>query len=67
MKRRVSLRTARIQAGLGRVEVAEKIGVNVGTLWRWETGQQSPPAKTAVWFCELYGLGFDEIDWTGKG
>lgn len=63
MQRQFSLRAARIQAGLGRAEAAEKIGTNGGTLWRWETGQQSPPAKTAVRICALYGLDFDEIDW----
>ena len=64
-KTRFSLRAARAQAGLGRAEAAEKLGVNGGTLWRWERGMMSPPAKTAVRMCELYGLGFDEIDWEG--
>lgn len=66
-RRRFSLCTARIQAGLGRAEAAEKIGTNGGTLWRWETGQQSSPAKTAVRICAVYGLDFDEIDRARKG
>lgn len=65
MVKRFALRAARIQAGLGHAEVAKKLGVNPATLTRWESGYQSPPAKTAVRICELYGLGFDEIDWEG--
>ena len=64
MKRRFSLRAARIQVGLGRAEAAEKIGVNGGTIWRWERGIQSPPADMAERICRMYGFKFEDIDWT---
>ena len=64
MKRKFSLRAARVQAGLGKDEVAEELGVSTSSLWRWETGRICPPASMAMKMCELYGLSFDEIDWT---
>ena len=62
-----SLRAARARAGLGKQETAEKLGVNAGTIWRWERGKMSPPADIAERMCRLYGLSFEDINWGKKG
>lgn len=61
-----TLKAARIQAGIGRAEAAERLGVRPDSIWRLEIGTQSPPARTAEKMCEMYGLSFDEIDWGRK-
>lgn len=63
--KKFSLRAARAQAGLGKAETAELLGVNPGTLWRWERGKMSPPADMAERICALYGMDFEDIDWGG--
>ena len=65
--KKFSLRAARTQAGLGRTETAEKLGVGSDSIWRWETGRQSPPADVAEKICRLYGMSFEDIDWNKKG
>ena len=61
-----SLRAARAQAGLGSAETAKRLGVDPGTIWRWERGKMSPPADIAERMCRLYGLSFEDIDWGRK-
>ena len=58
-----SLRAARAQAGLGKAEIAKKLGVDPGTIWRWERGKMSPPADVAEKICKLYGVAFEDIEW----
>ena len=64
---KMTLRAARAQAGVTRKKVAERLGVNVGTIWRWERGIMSPPADVAEKICALYGVAFEDIDWGKKG
>ena len=64
--KKFSLRAARIQAGFGKDEAAEKLGISTSSLWRWEAGQICPPASTAERICELYGVAFEDIDWDAK-
>ena len=39
------LRRYRLEAGLSLAQMAERIGVQRNTVWRWEAGKQSPPPK----------------------
>ena len=49
--RKYTLRTG----GLGHAEAAERLGVASDSILRWETGRQSPLARTVERMCALYG------------
>lgn len=51
---KITLRAARVNAGVGQLEAAKAIGVNVATISRWENGQTVPNAKNFKALCELY-------------
>lgn len=49
-----SLGLHRVLMRYTRKAVAEKIGVNPITIWRWETDKTIPPADKIWQFCALY-------------
>ena len=53
--RKITLKAARINAGLSQSEAAEKMGVNVMTVSNWETGKTVPDVEDFKRLCELYG------------
>lgn len=57
----ITLRAARVNAGLGQSFVAYKLGVNVATVSSWETGKTKPSLNNFRKLCELYGCPEDMI------
>ena len=58
---KVSLKAARVNAGMTQTEAAKAIKVNPSTLGNWEKGKSSPPADKAKQLCDLYGATIDDI------
>ncbi|MGH2760451.1 MAG: helix-turn-helix domain-containing protein [Actinomycetota bacterium] len=53
LRRMLSLGTARlirVEAGLSLSELARAVGVDRGTIWRWETGRRRPRGRAAERF-----------------
>ena len=55
----ITLRAARINAGLDQREAAEKLGINVSTLRNYETGKTVPNWNTVDKIRELYRVPLD--------
>lgn len=53
-----ALRKQRLSAGLLQEDVADKVGVSVFTISRFETGKRKPSEKTLRKLCALYGLDY---------
>lgn len=60
---KVTLKQARLDAGITRKDVAERIGVQSETLYRYETGEIAPKLWVAIELLNLYGLKFEDVDW----
>ena len=58
---KISLKAARINAGLTQSEAAEKIGVSLSTLKNWEKGKTFPSQPMIDKICEVYGVAYDNI------
>ena len=54
MEYKISLKAARVNAGLTQVEVAEKIGKIKQTIGKWESGKTQPKANELAALCDLY-------------
>lgn len=57
----VTLKAARINAGLTQVEVAEKLGLSPTTVCSWENGTNGVKATDFKTLCDLYGCRMDEV------
>ena len=57
----MSIKAARVNAGLSQVQVAEKLGVTQRTVSFWENGKSLPNARHIKDICELYGVHYDDI------
>ena len=55
------LGNARRKAGLTQKEASEKTGIPLGTIRRWEHGQNDPDMGSLIQLAELYGVSLDEI------
>lgn len=58
---KMSLKAARVNAGLTQKGAAAKIGISNKTLHKWETGQSFPNAVKVSAICEAYGVEYDDI------
>lgn len=58
---KISLKAARVNAGLLQGDAAKKIGVNVSTLRNWEAGKTFPTKPKIDKICEVYGIDFDVL------
>lgn len=59
---KITLRAARVNAGLTQKEVAEKLKVSNKTVWAWESGKAMPKVDKIDAICNLYGRSYDEIN-----
>ena len=59
---RKKLKNARQLSRLTLAQAAEKLQVDVNTLWRWECGKTSPRAYNVVELCRLYKHSAAELD-----
>ena len=57
----ISLKAARVNAGLTQKQAAEKIGVNVSTIVKWETGKSVPSTKHVPNITSAYNTTYDDI------
>ena len=57
----ITLRAARINAGLTQEQVHQQTGIARSTLRRWESGETSPKARDLAGLCELYGVSVQNI------
>ena len=57
----ITLRAARVNAGLTLEEVSAKIGISVPTLSKWENYRTFPTAMQLKTLCGIYGQSMDHI------
>ena len=57
----ISLKAARVNAGLTQAEVAEKLGKSPNTIILWENGIISPDRANFYLLAKTYGLPVDNI------
>lgn len=57
----ITLKAARVNAGLTLDEVAKKLNKTRRTIWCWETGRTKPDFDSIKKICAIYGLTFDCI------
>ena len=55
----ISLKAARINAGLLQTDVARALRVNRATIGNWESGKHVPPADKMVEMAHLYDVPVD--------
>ena len=65
-KLRITIKAARINAGLEQKEAAERIGVTNQTLINWEKGRTVPTIDYAIRMCEVYGVSLNDLIFSGK-
>jgi transcriptional regulator with XRE-family HTH domain len=56
-----NLRLQRKKAGLTQIELAEKLGVSIATLRRWESGETAPTGTRIMELANLLKISPDEI------
>ena len=59
---KISIKAARVNAGLSQKEAADRLGVSNKTMGNWENGITYPPADKISEICELYGLSYDNLN-----
>ena len=59
---KITLASARVNAGLDQKEAAAKLGVSNKTLSSWENGVSFPDALQIEKICELYGIPYDNLN-----
>ena len=59
---KISIKAARVNAGLSQKEAADHLGVSNKTLGNWENGITYPPADKILEICELYGVSYDNLN-----
>lgn len=59
----ITLRAARVNAGLDQADVARELGVNIATVSSWETGKTRPSLDNLEKLCRLYNWPQEHIRW----
>lgn len=62
--KKIRLKAARINAKKTRKYVAESLQISPKTLQNWELGKTFPKQPMIEKLCELYGMSYDEIDFS---
>jgi len=57
----VKIRKFREAAGLTMTELAGKLGVNVSTVYRWETGEDTPSSPRLPLLADTLGCTIDQL------
>lgn len=60
---KITLRAARVNAGLTQQEAGKRIGVDRGTIIRWEQEKSSPRNEALEKLCQVYGIHPEDIQW----
>ena len=61
---RISLKSARINAGLRQTDVAMELKVSRKTVAAWENGKSVPSVDKVEPLCKLYGVSYENIRWS---
>ena len=57
----ITMKAARVNAGLTQKKIAELLGVSSVTYWKWETGQSEPKFSKHQQFCEICGVKSEDL------
>ena len=57
----LTLKAARVNAGLTQIQAAKLLGISNKTLCNWEKGYAFPTPKHIDPICELYGVTYDML------
>ncbi len=57
----ISLKAARVNAGMTQADLAEKLDVSETTIWKWENGKSEPKLSQFVKLCDAVGLPMSDI------
>lgn len=57
----ISLKAARVNAGLTQKEIAKLLGVAPVTYWKWETGRVEPRFSQYQQICKVCGVENEDI------
>lgn len=57
----ITLKAARVNAGMTRKDVEKSVGINAETLKGWEYGKFEPRAKMFLKLCHLYNVAPTDI------
>lgn len=58
---RVRMKTARTEAQLTQVEVANRMNLSLNTVLDWEVGRRKPRADQLMQYCEICGCRPEDI------
>lgn len=58
---KISIKAARVNAGISPVDAAAHVGYKRASLWRWETGRDKIPPHIKTALCRLYGVAEADI------
>lgn len=58
---KITLRAARVNAGVTQKVAAKHVSVSNKTMVKWEKGLAFPNVIQALALCRLYGISFDDI------
>ena len=58
---KMTLKAARVNAGLNQKEAADRLDVSNGTLCNWENGVTFPNVEQVEKICALYGVSYDNL------
>lgn len=57
----MTLKAARVNAGLTQLDAAKKLDVSNKTLCSWEKGNSMPKANKIELICELYNVAYNDL------
>lgn len=58
---KISIKAARVNAGLSQKNAANALNVSNKTLSNWEAGKTFPKANQVEELCVLYGVAYDDL------
>lgn len=58
---KITLKAARVNAGMTQTQVAGKVGVIKETILNWENGKTKIKTIQLMALCQLYGVSIDDI------
>ncbi len=58
---KITLKAARVNAGLTQSDVVKKVGINKGTLVNYERFRTIPDVETAKKLATIYGLSINDL------
>lgn len=58
---KMTLKAARVNAGLSQYAAAKEFGISNKTLCKWEKGQSYPKADQLQKMCIRYGVHYDDL------